>query len=255
MWSRASEDLSEFSVATAPATATHRRLAAFVIAAMLAAYVAVILFAPAPPQHIDSFVPTTYGIKLVADIVVAVLLFALFSASRSPALLVLASGYLFSSLMVLAQELTTPAVITPTGILGGKPQTASWLYFLWRFGFSASVLAYAFQRLRPRQGESATLGPRSAVLWAATIVLAVVCTLVFATTEGHDLFPPVSSGGRSLPLGRYINYGIMAVDFVALVLLARVRAKSILDLWLVVIVFGLLAECTMMRLFVDGPYT
>src|SRR5262245_10536468 len=202
---------------------------------MLAAYLAVILFARGLPQHIDGFVPTTYSIIMVTDLVAAVLLFALFSATGARALLLLACGYLFSSLMIAAQQLTTPGVFSAEGLLGAEPQTASWLYFFWRFGFSASILVYAAQRLGAPQRAAVLRAPRFNMLSATAIVLAVVCALILATTAGHDLFPPVISDGKALPLGRYINSGIMLVDLGALILLLRTRARSILDLWLVVV--------------------
>jgi signal transduction histidine kinase len=83
----------------------------------------------------------------------------------------------------------------------------------------------------------------------------VVALLVFITTTWHDLFPAIISDGRALPLGRYINSGIMLVDLLALIVLVRTCTRSILDLWLVVVVFALLAECTMMMFFVGGPNT
>ena len=80
-----------------------------------------------PLPRIDSFIPTMMAIIFVTDLVTAVLLFGQFSATGSRALLVLASGYLFSSLIVIPYALTFPGAFAPTGLLGAGPQSAAWL--------------------------------------------------------------------------------------------------------------------------------
>jgi len=68
--------------------------------------------ATAPQAHrtlprIDAFLPTV--VAAVIDFITSVLLFAHFSIYRSRALLTLASGYLFTSLIVIPNALTFPA--------------------------------------------------------------------------------------------------------------------------------------------------
>ncbi|HEY7800868.1 MAG TPA: MASE4 domain-containing protein, partial [Hyphomonadaceae bacterium] len=140
--------MTDFSLANAPATPRHRRLALIIIVAMIAAYIAVIPFSSIQLPRVDSFIPTLFGIIFVADLVTALLLFAQFRATSLRPLLVLACGYLFSSLIVVAHLLTYPGAFSPTGLLGAGPQTAVWLNPLWRFGLSAGFATYAFLRLR-----------------------------------------------------------------------------------------------------------
>jgi hypothetical protein len=79
-----------------------RRLALAVVLAMLAAF-----FITAGPlstiqlARIDAFVPAYATAMFVTDSITAVLLFAQFSILRSRALLVIASGYLFTALVVI----------------------------------------------------------------------------------------------------------------------------------------------------------
>src|SRR4030081_2222895 len=67
---------------------------------------------------IDAFVPAYATAMFVNDSITAVLLFAQFSILRSRALLAVASGYLFTALMLIPWTLTFPGIFTPTGLLG-----------------------------------------------------------------------------------------------------------------------------------------
>ena len=127
MAEHAARDEFEYSVATLPPTLRHRRLALAVAVVTLAAYGAMIPFAGTPLIPIDSFIPIVMAIVFVTDLVTAVLLFGQFSVTGSRALLALATGYLFSSLITIPYTLTFPGAFAPTGLLGAGPQSAAWL--------------------------------------------------------------------------------------------------------------------------------
>ena len=115
---RKARDEFEYSVATSPPTRRQRQLAFVVVVVTLAAYGAVAPFSGLPLQRYDSFVPAMAALMFVTDLVTAVLLFGQFSATGSRGLLVLASGYLFSSLIAIPFALTFPGAFAPTGLLG-----------------------------------------------------------------------------------------------------------------------------------------
>ena len=117
---RAAKDQFEYSVATLPPTRRQRQLAFVVVVVTLAAFGAVAPFSGIPLPRFDSFIPTMMAIVFVTDLVTAVLLFGQFSTTGSRALLVLASGYLFSSLIAIPFALTFPGAFAPTGLLGGR---------------------------------------------------------------------------------------------------------------------------------------
>ena len=71
---RTARDEFEYSMATAPVTRWHRRLAFAVIVVLLAIYGAVVPFATMPLLRIDSFIPMVMAIVFVTDLVTAVLL-------------------------------------------------------------------------------------------------------------------------------------------------------------------------------------
>ena len=142
-----------------------------------------------PLPRIDSFIPTMMAIVFVTDLVTAVLLFGQFSITGSRALLVLASGYLFSSLIAIPFALTFPGAFAPTGLLGAGPQSAAWLSVFFRFGFAAATVGYALLISGKHTKGSIELSPRPAIFWSVAIVIIVVCALTSAVTAGHDLMP------------------------------------------------------------------
>ena len=253
MAERAEKDQFEYSVATSPATPWHRRLAFAVIVGSLVAYGAVAQFASIPLPRIDSFIPTIMAIIFVADLVTAVLLFGQFSATGSRALLVLASGYLFSSLIAIPFTLTFPGALAPMSLLAAGSQSAAWLYVSSRFGLAAAIVGYAL--LTPGKQTKGSMSPRHAIFWSVAIVIIVVCALTSAVTAGHDLMPRLlGDDGTVLPLGRYLNGMIALTNALALLLLWS-RGKSVLDLWLMVAVCALAMETAQTALLIPRRFS
>jgi signal transduction histidine kinase len=252
---RAAADALEFSVATAPASAWHRRLALVVVIATLVAFAATAPYATTLLPRVDSFLPVVLTAIFVSDLVTAVLLYAQFSATGSRPLLVLACGYLFCSLIVIGHGLTFPGAFSPTGLLGAGPQSSAWLNVLWRFGFAASIAAYAM--LRGRQTNNAVEpAQRWGISWSVAIVAVVACALIFAVTAGHEVVPPVLSDGEVLPLGRYAGGVVALTALLAVVLLVVLtRGRSILDLWLIVAAFALLGQSTLVTFLVPERFS
>ena len=234
-------DQFEYSVATLPPTLRQRQLAFVVVVVTLAAFGAVAPFASIPLPRIDSFIPTMMAIIFVTDLVTAVLLFGQFSATGSRALLVLASGYLFSSLIAIPFALTFPGAFAPTGLLGAGPQSAAWLSVSIRFGLAVATVGYALLTSGKHTKDSIEPSPRPAIFWSVAIVIVVVCALTSAVTAGHDFMPRLLLDGNVLPLGHYAN-GMIALTNVLALLLLWSRGKSVLDLWLMVAVCALIAE-------------
>jgi len=240
-------------MATSPATPWHRWLAFAVIVATVVAYGAVAPFARVPLPRTDSFIPTMMAIVFVTDLVTAALLYGQFSTTGSRALLLLASGYLFSSLIAIPFSLTFPGAFAPTGLLGAGSQSAAWLNVSSRFGFSAAIIGYAL--LIPGKHTKGSIGllPRSAIFWSVAIVIIVVCALTWAVTAGHDLMPRLLSDSI-LPLGHYAN-GMIALTSVLALLLLWSRGKSVLDLWLMVAVCALAMETSLTALLVTTRFS
>jgi PAS domain S-box-containing protein len=248
------ERAEEYSMAMSPATPWHRRSAFAVIVVALVAYGVVAPFARIPLPRIDSFIPTMMAIVFVTDLVTAVLLFGQFSTTGSRALLVLASGYLFSSLIAIPFALTFPGAFAPTGLLGAGSQSAAWLNVSHRFGLAAAIVGYALLIPGKHTKGSIEPSPQPAIFWSVAIVIIVVCALTSAVTAGHDLMPRLLSGTTILPLGYYAN-GITALTSVLALLLLWSRRKSILDVWLTVAVCALMMETALIALLVPTRFS
>jgi hypothetical protein len=110
-----------------------------VVALLLAGFLATAPLAHLTMSRIDAFLPAVVAAISVIDFITSTLLFAHFSIYRSRALLALASGYLFTALIVIPNALTFPGAFSPNGLLGASPQSAGWLYFFWHTGFAAGV--------------------------------------------------------------------------------------------------------------------
>src|SRR5260370_11505476 len=80
--------------------------------------------------RIDAFVPAYATAMFVNDSITAVLLFAQVSILRSRALLAIASGYLFTALMLIPWMLTFPRVFAPWDLHGAGLQSTTWTYIL-----------------------------------------------------------------------------------------------------------------------------
>ena len=91
---------------------------------------------------IHSFVAVYTTAMFVTDLITAILLYAQFSIVRSRAILVIASGYLLTALLIVPYLLAFPGVLAPNGLVGGL-QTSAHLYLLWHCGFPLFVIGYA----------------------------------------------------------------------------------------------------------------
>jgi hypothetical protein len=71
---------------------------------------------------------------------------------------VIASGYLFTALIIVVYTLAFPGVLAPNGLIGDL-QTSAWLYVVWHTVFPMFVVAYALSkegsRKRPGQARPA----------------------------------------------------------------------------------------------------
>jgi signal transduction histidine kinase len=237
-----------------PPTLRNRRLAFVVILLTFTAFGAVIPFANTPMPRIDSFIPTILAITFVTDLVTAVLLFSQFSATGSRAVLVLASGYLFSSLIVIPHALTFPGAFSPTGLLGAGSQSTAWLSVSWRFGLAVASVGYALLARRRNANDEIDLSHRLAVYWSVTGVAIAVCALTLTVTAGDRFMPRLVVAGTVTPLGHLMNGASALTNMLALLLLWT-RSKSVLNLWLMVSICGPLCETAIVALFVTSRFS
>ena len=240
-------DEPRFLLARLTPTAGQRRTA------LIAAAISVLAFAFAAPfaairlPEIDVFIPATQGILCANDLFTAVLLFSQFSTARSPALLVLAAGYLFAALILIPHALTFPGAFTTSGLLGADENSAPWLYLLWHACFPAAILVYALLQARGRKLDIAAVHTRAAVTGSVVTMLILVASLTWFSTGGARYLPHLVVGDTRTGLA----YGLGALDLVigvaGIAVLSRTK-HSVLDLWLLVVMLTLVLEVALVTL-------
>jgi signal transduction histidine kinase len=205
--------------------------------------------------RIDAFVPAYATAMFVVDSITAVLLFAQFSILRSRALLAIASGYLFTALVVIPWLLTFPGVFTPGGLLGAGLQSTNWLYQLWHAGFPTFVIAYALLKdadpaKRLWQGSAG-----AAILSSVALTAAVVCVATFLIIAGDPLLPRLSLDPvRFSTLYPYVS-GCLVLWSVLTLIVLWIRRRSVLDLWLMVVMCAYVIEITLIAFPVPARFS
>jgi signal transduction histidine kinase len=233
----------DFILSSLPPGRAQRRFALAVVLALLVAF-----FIMAWPLssiqlgRIDAFVPAYSMALFVIDLITAVLLFAQFSILRSRALLVIASGYLFTAFIVIPWLLTFPGVFTPGGLLGAGLQTTNWLYILWHAGFPMFVIAYALLKdADPAKGLwRGSAG--AAILSSMAMTAAVVCAATLLVTAGDAYLPRTMLDPVHFSTLRLYIAGYQVLLSVAALIVLWVRRRSVLDLWLMVVMCAYVIE-------------
>jgi membrane-associated sensor protein len=134
-------------------TPGRRRMARAVLLALLVVLLVTWPFATIKLPEIAAFVSTLAAALFVSDCVTAALLIAQFSVLRQWALLVIASGYLFSALFVVADAMAFPGAFTHAGVLGSGLQSAVWLYWFWHAGLPLAITGYALLKDTDRRAS------------------------------------------------------------------------------------------------------
>jgi len=196
-------------------------------------FIAILPFGQIELPPVDAYIPVVDTVMLINDLIAATLLFAQFSIVRTPSLLALAAGFLFTAFLVIPHALTFPGAFAPDGLLGAGLQTTPWLNEFWFLGIPLAVIACAL--LKPY--DDAWLVPHRAVplsIIAAVVgVLALTCALIWLATAGADLLPPIMADTVQPRLAWHF-LPIVVLSAIAMVLLWR-RRRTMLDLWLLVV--------------------
>jgi signal transduction histidine kinase len=235
-----------FVLSSLPPTPGQKRLAlGIVLGLIVALYLVLGPFGGMQLGAIHSFVAVYTTGMFVTDSITAILLYSQFSILRSRAILVIASGYLFTAFLIVPYVLAFPGVLTPNGVIGGL-QTTAHLYLLWHCGFPLFVIGYALLKdeessRRFSQGEVRSAVFRSVALTAAGAAAAMfVC---INSKAGDAVLPRIMIDEyRFVPQWPYVvGAPIGALCTLALVVL-WIRRRSILDLFLTVVLCAYLIE-------------
>ena len=234
---------SSTALAIVPAPVEAQRFALAICILLFVAFCALVPFARAPLPRVEAFIPIYDSTLALTNLVTAGLLLVGFSRSRLRAVLVLASGYLFTALMTLPHMAAFPGLFSSNGLLGAGPQTSAWLDALRRGGFPLFVICYALLKGREAKRVQPHADTHAHVVSAAAGVVAGVCLLVLFATAGHQLLPQIVNGDAFTTTMMTVSVLVWLLSLVALTILGLRPPYSILDLWLMVVlcawVFGI----------------
>jgi signal transduction histidine kinase len=238
-------DEPKFLLATLSPTPGQRRLALAVAGVLLVAFGAVVPFANVHLPRVDAFISSYLGVFCVNELLTAVLLFSQFSISHLRPLLVLASGYLFAALIAISQALAFSRVFSAS---------VPWIYFFWHLGFPSALLAYAWLKDRQQGRYIQRASARSSIGWSVALVITFVCGLTWLATE-PELLPALFADGVNMTPWVF-RMGLLAnlLNLLAFALL-WIRARSLLDQWLLVVLLALICESMLLTIFQTSPFS
>ena len=247
--------MSEGSIflSTLPAQRADRRYAAAAVGASAVIFLAAVPFAKLPLAPVWAFIPIYESALVVNDLTTAILLFGHFSFLRSRALLLLATGYLFTAFVAAAHALTFPGLFAETGLLGAGPQSTAWLYMFWHGGFPLFVVAYA---LLARGGDARPVEGRAGVAIASCIgaAFAAACALTLVATVGQQSLPQIMQGQHYTPAMLGIVGSVWVLSAAALGALWLRGRHSVLDLWLMVVMCAWIFDIALSAVFNAGRF-
>jgi len=221
-------------LSTLPATRRDRAVALTVVGVSLALFACAVPFAATPLTPVPAFVASYQSALAINDLFTAIFLFSQFSVLRSRALLLLASGYLFTAAAAIVHALTFPGLFAPTGLLNSGPQTTAWLYQIWHGGFPLVVVGYALLKAGDGGAKMRESAPR-AMLGSVITVAVVLSFAVWIVTARHDILPTLLDNGHfTAVLTGAISVEVF-LSFVALLILWFRRPHSVLDVWLMAV--------------------
>jgi PAS domain S-box-containing protein len=230
---QASSDRSVF-LSTLPATSRDRKAAIAVVGVSSVLFACAVPFAGVPLTPVPAFVASYQSALAVNDLITAILLFSQFAILRSRALLLLASGYLFTTAAAIVHGLTFPGLFAPAGLLNAGPQTTVWLYMIWHGGFPLLVLGYAL--LKDSDGGAKIRGSTAAAILGSVIAVVVtISALTFIVTAAHDILPTLLRDGRYTATLLGVVPALWLLSLAALLVLWFRRPHSVIDVWLMVV--------------------
>jgi PAS domain S-box-containing protein len=221
-------------LSTMPATRGDRISALAVVGVSAVLFACAVPFAGVPLAPVPAFVASYQSALTINDLITAVLLFSQFAITRSRAMLLLASGYLFTAMAAIVHALSFPGLFAPGGLFGAGTQTTVWLYMVWHGGFPLLVLGYAL--LKASDNDRKIGGSTSSAVIASIVAVSVaMAAFTWLVTAQHDRLPILLSGGHYTPTMLGVVSTVWCLSLAALAVLWLRRPHFVLDVWLMVV--------------------
>ena len=234
-----------------PATSRHRRALFAVALALLVVFAITAPFADKPLPAFVSFNPSVESMVLVNDLVTSILLFSQYSIRPLRAILALAAGYLYTALIIIPHILTLPGAFP--GLLDAGAQSSAWLYYLWNAGTPVAAIAYAI--LGTSEGHANQSARTAAIGWTVVLVIVLVLALTWLVTGESRLLPQLMAGDHYTNAVRYVASPLTVLINAAAITLLWSRRRSVLDYWLMLVLFALILQHVYGGYLATGRYS
>jgi diguanylate cyclase (GGDEF)-like protein len=171
---------------------------------------------------------------IVTNLLLAAMLFIKGRVEEGPDTIRLGAAYLYVGLVVIPQTMSFPGALTDAPLIGST-ETSLWFWVCWHVGFGLAVIRYAWCSGRQNLPRFGIFRPVAEIIAAASVVTYV------AVVWANDLPRLLVNGHFELSgVGLVIHVVVVLVTLSALLSVARLRAATPEQLWLVV---GLVASC------------
>lgn len=242
---------SRIFLSTLPPSQSDRRLAVAVVAVSAVLFAALAPFARMPLAPVPGFLPTYQSALILNDLITGVLLLGQYRSLRSRGLMLLGCGYLFNALIAFAHLLSFPGLFAQGGLLGAGPQSTAWLYMFWHGGFPVLVIAYSFLKEPSEDAHEVAEWPLLAGLGLAA---GAAIGFTVLSTRGEDLLPAIMIGHRQGPGMTMVVGSVWGLSLLALAALWRKRPRSVLDVWLMVVMSAWIFDIALSAMLNGGRY-
>ena len=238
-------DEQHFLLWNLPPSRLQKRVALVVVLVLFAVFVGITVgvLEGLHTRRSDSFMPAYLTAMFVCDSITAVILFAQFSIVRLRSILVMANAYLFTALVLIPYGLTFPGVFAPTPPIGSL-QSAACLFILWHCGFPLFVIVSALSKDAPPGERFWGSTPGAAIAQSVTLTATLVLAGALVCITGGESLPRIMAddSGQFSPLWIELVAAPVALLTISAILLLWRRQRSMLDLWLMVVMFVYFVE-------------
>ncbi|SFL10439.1 PAS domain S-box-containing protein/diguanylate cyclase (GGDEF) domain-containing protein [Paenibacillus sp. 1_12] len=235
----------------------YQRVAAVTTAIVLIIIVAVTFpYAQEPGTAVQPFLPAFIAAVVFCELITAYLMLSEFQVTRSPALLVLATAYLYTGLITIPHILTFPGVFSETGLLNAGTQTATWLWVFWHGGYPFLVTLYVVTEVKFGKIRLTLRQAKLGLGIALGTIVVLIAGLTLLAIAADQLLPKIiQKDNFNILITSGIGPVVWLLNFVALAsLLWFARGRTVVQLWLTVAILASLLDVTL-TLFSGSRYS
>jgi signal transduction histidine kinase len=138
--------------------------------------------------------------------------------------------------------LTFPGLFAPMGLLGAGLQSTIWLYTIWHIGFPLFVIGYALLKDVDPAKRLWRGSVGAAIASSMAITAGIVCAAALLVTAGGPFLPRLMLDTIRFSILWNYAAGFAALTSTLALLVLWVRRRSVLDMWLMVVMCTYVVE-------------